>query len=153
MPKCYQLVGVPGSGKSTWIQRQSWAANCAIVSTDRWVDEYATEVGKTYSEVFDFFMPRAVKLMAREVEVARELGRDIIWDQTSTTEASRRKKFKMLPNYDHIAVVFPTPATDELKRRLSQRVGKNIPWGVISRMINDFEMPHESEGFVEIRHV
>lgn len=153
MPKCYQLIGVPGSGKSTWVDKQAWAFSCARVSTDKWVEFYAKEVGRTYSEVFTDFMPTAVELMAKEVVVAREMGRDIIWDQTSTTVKSRTRKFNMLPDYDHIAVVFETPAFAELRNRLANRPGKTIPWTVVSAMIENFEMPSEEEGFKEIRYV
>jgi predicted kinase len=150
MAKCYQLVGVPGSGKSTWIDSQDWALSCARVSTDKWVEIYAKEVGKTYSEVFDSFMPTAVDLMAKEVVAAREMNRDIIWDQTSTTLASRTRKFNMLPDYEHIAVVFKTPDKKELDRRLASRPGKEIPNHVMRSMIDNFEMPTEEEGFKEI---
>jgi predicted kinase len=152
MPKCYQLVGVPGSGKSTWVENQDWALTCAKVSTDKWVEIYAKEVGRTYSEVFTDFMPTAVDLMAKEVVAARELGRDIIWDQTSTTVKSREKKFRMLPDYEHIAVVFKTPEHTELMRRLISRwdSGKIIPEHVIASMIASFEIPTEEEGFEEI---
>lgn len=150
MPKCYQLVGVPASGKSTWVDNQAWALACAKVSTDKWVEIYAREVGKTYSEVFTDFMPTAVDLMAKEVVAAREAGRDIIWDQTSTTVKSRKRKFNMLPDYEHIAVVFKTPEHTELMRRLFSRPGKDIPDHVIASMIASFEMPSEDEGFKEI---
>jgi len=150
MPKCYQLIGVPGSGKSTWVGNQDWSATCAYISTDKFVDAYAKEVGRTYSEVFTEFMPKAVDLMAQEVVVAREMNRDIIWDQTSTTIASRARKFNMLPNYEHIAVVFQTPNRIELKRRLDSRPGKEIPDSVIEGMLASFEMPTEEEGFKEI---
>jgi len=150
MPKCYQLVGVPGSGKTTWINNQDWAMTCAYISTDKFVDAYAREVGKTYSEVFTEFMPRAVELMAQEVVVARELGRDIIWDQTSTTLASRARKFGMLPDYEHIAVVFATPEHKELERRLKSRPGKEIPEHVIASMIAGWDEPTEEEGFTQI---
>jgi predicted kinase len=150
MAKCYQLIGVPGSGKSTWAEFQDWALTCARVSTDKWVEIYAKEVGRTYSEVFDAFMPTAVDLMAKEVVAAREIGRDIIWDQTSTTVKSRARKFNMLPDYEHIAVVFNTPEADELARRLASRPGKNIPDHVMRSMIKGFEMPDEEEGFKEI---
>lgn len=150
MPKCYQLVGVPCSGKSTWVDNQDWALPCAKISTDKWVEIYAKEVGKTYSEVFVDFMPTAVDLMAKEVVAARELKRDIIWDQTSTTVASRKKKFRMLPDYEHIAVVFETPEHKELVRRMFSRPGKDIPDHVIASMIAGFEMPTEEEGFTEI---
>jgi predicted kinase len=150
MPKCYQLVGVPASGKSTWIKSQDWAGDCVVVSTDEFVEDYAREVGATYSEVFDDYMSTAVTLMADKVVRARESGKDIIWDQTSTSEKSRVRKFNMLPNYDHIAVVFKTPDEDELARRLNSRPGKNIPDHVMRSMIKHFEMPTEEEGFKEI---
>jgi predicted kinase len=152
MAKCYQLVGVPASGKSTWIDSQDWALTCARVSTDKWVEIYAKEVGKTYSEVFADFMPTAVDLMAKEVIAAREMGRDIIWDQTSTSVKARARKFNMLPDYEHIAVVFKTPEPGELARRLASRPGKNIPAHVMRSMIEHFEMPSEEEGFKEIWH-
>jgi gluconate kinase len=110
-------------------------------------------VGRTYSEVFTDFMPTAVELMAKEVVTAREMNRDIIWDQTSTTVNSRSKKFRMLPNYEHIAVVFKTPEHTELMRRLLNRPGKDIPDHVIASMIASWEEPTEEEGFKEIRYI
>jgi len=151
MPKCYQLIGVPGSGKSTWIKNQDWSKDCVVVSTDEFVEDYAKECGSTYSEVFDDYMPTAVSLMADKVIRARDAGKDIIWDQTSTSVNSRVRKFKMLPDYEHIAIVFKTPDEGELKRRLDSRPGKIIPDNVIRGMIENFQMPTEDEGFAEIR--
>ena len=152
MPKCYQLVGVPGAGKSTWIKDQIWALGLTVVSTDAFVEDYARAQGKTYSEVFTDYMPTAVNLMAAQVVRARELDHTIIWDQTSTTLASRARKFNMLPDYDHIAVVFRTPEHTELMRRLASRWddGKIIPEHVIASMIASWEEPILEEGFKEI---
>jgi len=152
MPHCYQLVGVPGSGKSTWIQNQDWALGLTIVSTDAFVEDYARAQGKTYSEVFEEYMPTAVDLMAKQVVFAREHGHTVIWDQTSTTVASRAKKFRMLPDYEHVAVVFQTPDEEEHQRRLKTRPGKVIPEAVLFDMVWNFEMPTEEEGFSEIWH-
>jgi predicted kinase len=148
--KAYILVGVPGSGKSTWAKSQSWLKDCAYISTDDFVEEYAAEQGKTYSEVFNDFMPTAVDLMSKQVLLAREKNKDIIWDQTSTTIAARKKKFRMLPDYYHIAVVFKTPVKEELTRRLNSRSGKIIPLDVIQSMIDNYEPPTEEEGYKEI---
>jgi predicted kinase len=150
MPRCYQLVGVPASGKSTWIADQVWALGLTVVSTDNFVEAYAQSQGKTYSEVFDEYMPTAVDLMAKAVVHAREHGHDVIWDQTSTSVKSRARKFRMLPDYEHIAIVFKTPDADELAKRLASRPGKNIPEHVMKSMIDHFEMPDEEEGFKEI---
>ena len=152
MPTAYILIGVPGSGKSTWIKNQDWAEDCAIVSTDMWVELEAERVGKTYSEIFDEYMPHAVALMANHVELARDKGMDIIWDQTSTTLSSRARKFRMLPNYKMIAVMFDTPEQSVLVSRLNSRPGKEIPLSVIEKMMLGFELPTEQEGFDEIWH-
>ena len=56
MPKCYQLIGVPAAGKSTWYKNQDWLGEDKkghkYVSTDQHVEGYAKDQGKTYSEVF-----------------------------------------------------------------------------------------------------
>lgn len=153
IPRCYQLIGVPGSGKSTWIKNQIWMLGIPVASTDNFVEDYAKEQGKTYSEVFDEYMPTAVNLMSEQVVFCRENKLDVIWDQTSVSVKSRKRKFSMLPDYYHIAVVFKTPPVDELMKRLASRPGKNIPWSVVSSMINNFEMPTEDEGFKELWYV
>ncbi len=150
MPRCYQLIGVPGAGKSTWIANQDWAKDIPVVSTDNFVEAYAKEQGKTYNEVFKDYMPIAVKLMANQALICQANNLDVIWDQTSTSVVSRRRKFNTLPKYEHIAVVFKTPETAELARRLASRPGKNIPDHVMRSMIDSFEMPTEDEGFTEI---
>lgn len=148
--KCYQLIGVPGAGKSTWIKNQDWAKDIPVVSTDNFVEAYAKEQGKTYNEVFKDYMPIAVKLMANQAEICRANGLDVIWDQTSTTRVSRLRKFNTLPDYEHIAVVFRTPSRDELDVRLSGRPGKHIPKNVVDSMIAGWEEPTIEEGFTEI---
>lgn len=146
----YMLVGVPGSGKSTWVQSQVWAKDCSIVSTDMWVDMEAERTGKTYTDIFEAYMPKAVDLMLNQVELARDKGMDIVWDQTSTTVSTRAKKLAMLPDYRAIAVVFRTPAKEELSRRLLARPGKIIPDHVLDNMINKWQEPTIEEGFAEI---
>lgn len=153
MPKCYQLIGVPAAGKSTWIKDQIWSLGLTVVSTDAFVEDYARECGSTYSEVFEDYMPRAVELMANQVVFAREHGHTVIWDQTSTTVKSRARKFNMLPDYHHIAIVFRTPELDVLKERLASRPGKDVPWEVVQGMIDNWEEPTEDEGFKEIWYV
>lgn len=152
MNKVYVMVGVPGSGKSTWIKNQIWALGMNVVSTDTWVEDYAKKQGKTYSEVFEEYMPTAVEKMAEHVVFCRENKLDIIWDQTSCTKSTRAKKIRMLPEYYKIAVVFKTPEMEELMRRLHSRPGKNIPWEVVSDMSNKLKSEPVTldEGFDEI---
>jgi len=152
MNKCYQLIGVPGAGKSTWIKNQSWALGMPVVSTDRYVEIEAQRQGKTYTEVFEEYMPVAVRLMTNHALTCQANNMDFIWDQTSTTVKTRARKFNtLLPSqYEHIAVVFKTPEPDELARRLASRPGKVIPAEVMENMIRNFEYPSLDEGFKEI---
>ena len=150
MPKCYQLIGVPGSGKSTWVTNQDWLTDIPVVSTDHFVEEYAKEQGKTYSEVFTEYMLIAVRLMANQALICQANGSDVVWDQTSTTVQSRARKFHMLPTYEHIAIVFQTPSWEVLNTRLAGRPGKVVPIDVVQGMIDNWEEPTEEEGFKEI---
>jgi len=155
MPKAYILIGVPGSGKSTWISKApvDWN-NTVVASTDNYVEQQAKKQNKTYSQIFKATMPAAVAHMARTVVDAVDAGQDIIWDQTSTTRHTRAKKLNMLPDdYEVIAVVFPTPEKEELKRRLGSREGKSIPDAVMRQMIGGWEEPSKSEGFDQIIYV
>lgn len=151
----YVLVGVPGSGKSTWIKNQDWAVDIPVVSTDDFVEAYAKEQNKTYNDVFDEYMKTAVGLMAEKVNQCKKNNQDIIWDQTSTTVRARAKKFRMCPDYYKIAVVFKTPDDVELQRRLTSRPGKNIPKHVQEVMASQLknEPPTLEEGFDEIWNV
>jgi predicted kinase len=148
MNKFYVLVGVPGSGKSTWVKNQAFdPATTVYVSTDYFVDQYAAKVGKTYSEVFKDYMPTAIEQMMERVHYAVENGLDVVWDQTSTSAKTRRKKLKYATaDYQKIAVVFPTPDPDTHVKWLD-RPGKNIPDEIVQDMINRFEMPTLAEGF------
>lgn len=152
MNKCYQLIGVPGAGKSTWIKQQTWALGLPVVSSDMYVEMEAQRQGKTYSEVFEEYMPIAVRLMVNHALICQANKLDFIWDQTSTTVASRKRKFNtLLPSqYEHIAVVFKVPEPAELTRRLASRPGKEIPADVMENMIRNFELPSLDEGFKEI---
>ena len=150
MPKLYMLIGVPGSGKSTWTADQVWAKDCSIVSSDRFIDEHAAKMGKTYNEVFDEYVKIATKLMENQVLIAQANNMDIIWDQTNMSAKSRAKKLAMLPNYEKIAVVFKTPEKEELDRRLANRPGKFISEKIVNSMISSYNEPTEEEGFKEI---
>jgi adenylate kinase family enzyme len=146
------LVGIPGSGKSYYADNilKEKVSNAAYISTDKLVEEFAKSNNQTYNEVFDEYMPTAVSLMTDEVIDARESGLDIIWDQTSTTVASRARKLRMLREYKAIAIVVPTPNDDELTKRLQSRIGKHISQRVIMQMKDGFVPPSYIEGFDEI---
>lgn len=146
MPVCYVLIGLPGSGKTTWANTHF--SNIARLSTDDYVERFANKLQTTYSNCFKTVMPRAVRLMARKAKKVHKHQLDVVWDQTSLTELSRIRKFRMLPAHNMIAVVFSTPP--DLLQRLASRPGKYISQTVLERMSSSYQEPSVSHGFSEI---
>jgi predicted kinase len=147
------LVGVPGSGKSTWISNQHWAKNCVHLSTDKFIDEYAASVSKTYNEVFTDYIKTATHMLNKQAITTNVAESDVIWDQTNLTVKSRANKLKIFRCYKKTAVVFATPDSHELAKRLASRPGKSISDAVMASMTSIFQMPTTEEGFDEIWHV
>jgi predicted kinase len=149
------LIGVPGSGKSTWIANNAdhvdAQENLFIASTDDLIEAHALLEGKTYNEVFKDYIKSAEKGMYMDLALATANDMDIIWDQTNLTRKSRAKKLIMIPDhYLKIAQFFPVPEKEELERRLASRLGKTIPSHIIESMRVSVEFPCLSEGFHQI---
>lgn len=151
-PTLYMLVGVPGSGKSTWINTVEFDAT--VISTDNYIENVARYQNITYNEAFKDHIKNAEKLMYEDLGWAIEYNTNIVWDQTNISSKTRKKKLNLVPShYNKIAVMFETPADDELERRLNSRHGKTIPPHVMDGMIEMLEQPTLEEGFDEVRVV
>ena len=167
MTTIYMLVGLPGTGKSTWTDRfkrryreeQSHLAfktnqplewNLSVISTDNIIQSIADEHRLTYNQIFDnITYSFAEKLSHKLARFAFERNDIVIWDQTNLTIKSRAKKLALVPShYTKIAVVFGVP--DDLPQRLQSRVGKHIPDNVMSGMIRNYQQPTTTEGFDNI---
>jgi predicted kinase len=147
MPKCTILVGVPGSGKSTWIQEYMPMAN--VMSTDIVIENVARSYGMTYNEGFKELISFAEKVMWRHITWSVASQVDFVIDRTNLTAKSRAKFIQKLKlhHYDIECVVFHTPQPEEWKRRLDSRPGKTIPQEALDRMVDSYEIPLMSEGF------
>lgn len=157
MPKCTILVGVPGSGKSTWLKQQNLLDDTWIISTGDIIEEIAGVYGLTYDEGFKDLIKFAEKVMWKDLELAANDLHD--WrfyiDRTNLTAKSRKKLIDYLKpyGYEFECVVFPTPDPEEWKRRLDSRPGKTIPQEAIDRMVKGYDVPTEQEGFSKITFI
>ena len=143
------LIGVPGSGKSTY--RASLPADATVLSTDDQIEAIAAGLGKAYTEVFRDHIAGAEKDMYQRAMKAFAAGEDVIWDQTNLTAKTRAKKLIMVPDeYEKIAVYFDTPEAAELQRRLDSRKGKTIPANILMGMASQLQRPTREEGFDRI---
>ena len=153
MPKCTILVGVPGSGKSTW--RFANRKSILTASTDKIIESTALAHGMTYNEAFRDPINFAEKAMWRLLTMAMMHQQDFVIDRTNLTVKSRAKFIQKLKlhRYEIECVVFPTPEPEEWKRRLDSRPGKTIPQEALDRMVASYEVPTEAEGFSKITFI
>lgn len=150
MPTMYMLIGIPGSGKSTWLQSQD-LSQAQVLSTDNWVEHFAQQNNTTYTLIFKRVIGEATRLMKEDLRKALQNQQVIFWDQTNISAKARATKLAQIPcTYRKVAVYFPTPDDQELSRRLQMRVHKHIPWNVVWGMKSQLEAPALSEGFDEI---
>lgn len=152
-PKLYMLVGPPCSGKSTWVDQHF--PTTPVISTDRYIEQYANLAGKTYSEIFDEAIKPATNKMYADLKIYIDHDMDIIWDQTNLTPRARESKlFKVPDNYEKIAVVFNVSEAEFMKRnKIRAQNGKNISIEVFRNMMSTYAAPTVSEGFNFIIHV
>ncbi len=150
------LVGLPATGKTTWVTKQQKLAlePAVMVSSDYEIESIAKRRGMTYNDVFKdkSLLSLAMSRMYEALELAKDQNRDIIWDQTNLSVKKRRSILGRIPNgYRKIAVVFEPPQfrkfEAEWKTRLDSRPGKNLPRKVLLDMWDQFTWPCVSEGF------
>lgn len=152
----YILIGPPGVGKSTWVQKH-FQGECVVVSSDNILEEIAAETGTTYNETFNKYMKAADRMMWEEFDrVIEERHHPVVFDRTNMSRGARARVFNRLKQfhrghgYTIHAVVIPKPDEAEHKRRLASRPGKTIPENVVESMIRSFEFPSVEEGFDSI---
>ena len=140
------LVGVPTAGKSTFSNDPKYK-KYVRVSSDDILQEVAKERQQSYNTVFKGNIRFAQIAMMKVLRQAIEDGKSIIWDQTNLTKKQRREKLKHIPDtYKKTAVYFIVDLKTALQRN-TQRPGKVIPPEVLERMIKEYELPTNEEGF------
>ena len=145
MNKLIFMIGLPGSGKSTYAERN--LGDCEILSSDKLRTELFNDVNNQENNqlIFDTLFKRA-----REFLLA---GKNVVIDATNVDREEREKSlshFKDL-NVIRIAMVVKTPVKECILRdSLRERtVGKDV----ILRFRRKFVYPSKQEGFNKIVYV
>jgi predicted ABC-type ATPase len=157
-PKCYVMVGLPGLGKSTllnFVDNPEFCDTVFVYSTDRYIENAADRLGKTYDDVFEEYVGSATKYMNDALDSAIKDGVDVYWDQTNLGVKKRAKiinRMRQAGYAVHCICVIPpgagwVDAQTEWKHRLANRPGKTIPDRVMKSMIDNYVEPEPEEGF------
>ena len=95
-PICTVMVGLPGTGKSTLVEKERAIYTgidvpVFVYSTDNLIEEWAAGQGWTYDFAFSKYVDKATSEMNRLLDIAIQEKTDIIWDQTNLGAKKRAK--------------------------------------------------------------
>lgn len=153
MPILTMMVGVPCSGKTTWINKSGLLKdNPFVFSTDNYLEECAKKYGTTYNDCWKTYYNEAEIYNLDGLKKAISEGRNIAWDQTNLTAKSRANKLKMVPDtYQKYCIVLgSTLSMDTILERNRNRDGKFINPKRLEAMKKSYEVPSTEEGFLKI---
>jgi predicted kinase len=145
MPKMIMLVGLPGSGKTTYLERFPEDAVRLSLDDFRWL-----MTGKEFHLPFE---PVAIGWVESTGRYLMSQGYSILIDATSLRRGLRAKWVRMAQEFGHKtkAIWLDTPYFTCLERNEARE--RKVPEDVIQRMSESFEEPTEEEGFDEIVRV
>ena len=153
-PIAYMLIGVPGSGKSTWAESYITKDGFQLISSDAFIEASAKMLGKTYGEIFKATIGEAAKFMESQINTVLATSQNLVWDQTNLSMKSRRDKLNKILNagYDVTAVAFEIPTKELTERRIKREreTGKNISANICESMGKTYQRPTRLEGFTRV---
>lgn len=148
MANLYLMVGIPGSGKTTWVQNH--------------LDKFDKHISR--DDIRFSMLKEGEDYFSREKEVFKEYcsqinrwlsnGFNVFADATHINKASRAKIIKEIKGYHELNCIVVENSLFVTVRQNEQRTGlKYVPKSVIYRMSEQFEFPSYEEGFKNIFRV
>lgn len=136
------LVGIPGSGKSTYVDRLVKGTDKYVVIHPDSIREELTGSVQDQSKNAEVF-----KLAFQRMDAALKSGKNVIFDSCAQSRERRKAIIQIGKKYNaeiH-AAVFKIPL--ELAKERNAKRDRVVPNFVLERMFSQWEDPSKDEGF------
>lgn len=144
----YLMMGVPGSGKSTY-SKSVLKDGDIYISRDEIRYSLLTEEDDYFAkenEVIKTFIDNIDKSLVNE-----EYCGDVYADATHLSPKSRAQVLNQLKNKDKVSAIYLDIPLDLILERNAQRKGRAlVPENVVRRMYNSIILPTKAEGIEEL---
>lgn len=147
MKRIILMIGLPRSGKSTWVKNNQPKGSVIISADDL---RYIVYNQRFWSDG----EPLMWSVRGMMLKYLMQQGIDIIIDETNTTKERRKPILKLAKQYGYYAVgnVVEGAWIDTCISRAKDEGDKTII-PIIERMAAQFELPEIEEGFSELNMV
>lgn len=150
------LIGVPGSGKTTYLKNVLLPKKIdyVVCSTDDLIEEKAAAVGLEYEAGYrQFSMKETEREFKEKIWAAIEDGKNVILDRTNLMLKGRNKMLsyfdmKRPREYKKTAILFDFTDVNKIRVRLQQRfeeTGKYISENTLQQMLRQYQEPTTTE--------
>lgn len=143
MANFYMMVGLPGSGKTTFahnIEKGAVVISSDSIRKELWGSEEKQGDNKI---IFEELEKRVMENLAA--------NKSVVYDATNI-KAKKRKvfldKLRKIPNVNTVCMLMSVPYEECLERNAAR--GRVVPEEVIKRMYMNFEIPQTREGWCQI---
>jgi len=156
MQNVYEMMGLPGSGKTTWAKEKAEETGAIIIGRDDIRHMLKHSHSYDSSEKNQKYVWDVSQFMIKE---ALQRGFDVILDQMSLTKISRIETLDLIREYAPMAKVTLVWCSED-RQNVDRRMNSEMAWGdreYYVKLIKDLKMsiavPEYYEGYDEIIHI
>lgn len=138
IPELVLPIGIPGSGKSTWIKNFNANNKYVVVSPDSIRRELTGDVSDQSRNADVFHMAEVA------TKKALEAGESVIYDATNVDTAQRRNLIQQMPKGIKLKAKIFEVDPEEAKRRIRKDIESktdraNVPDDIVDKMYDKFK--------------